>query len=187
MPSIEPLQPNADNPATMFGFKKKTYPTRQSLEPVRSAISDAFDLFDENFQKSWSIGLAPSAVGIAGGVAGAAVGKGTLVIGAVSGTHGAAALASGLAFAGTVIGGGMAAGIAVVAAPVAIVGGGAYLWARTKQQSRLDQEKQALLEVATTKLAAIGKHSWPKTLEDHVRRVEARLEDAISYLKNDLA
>src|SRR6185369_14432595 len=47
---------NADNPATLFGFKKKTYPARQSLEPVRGAISGAFDLFDENFQKSWSIG-----------------------------------------------------------------------------------------------------------------------------------
>jgi hypothetical protein len=64
--------------------------------------------------------IAKNASLAAGAVAGGTAAVGGVITGAATGTAGAAALTSGLATVGTIIGGGMFAGIAVVAAaPIA--------------------------------------------------------------------
>ena len=63
--------------------------------------------------------------GAAGAATGAGAAAGGVVAGAAAGTSGAAAITSGLAAVGSVVGGGMVAGIAVcMAAPVAGLGAG---------------------------------------------------------------
>ncbi len=122
---------------------------------------------------------------------GAGIGKATLVVGAAAGTKGAAALASGLAFAGGAVGGGMAAGIAVVAAPVAIVGAGAYAFAKYKGNLKLAKEKQELLQEALRRLADIAKRkeAWVsenEALRESIGGIEPRLKEAILNLRQDL-
>ena len=63
----------------------------------------------------------------------------------------AAGITSGLATAGALIGGGMAAGIGVLAAPIAILGIGGYALAKKKKHAR----NLAALNVAIEKLFAI--------------------------------
>jgi hypothetical protein len=88
------------------------------------------------------------------------------------------------------VGGGMAAGIAVVAAPVAIVGGGAYLYAKRKADARLRAEKQELLEEAERRLKALERLLADTEANESFRRyvegIRARLTDAITQLKRDL-
>ena len=64
--------------------------------------------------------------GVGGAAAGIGTTLGSTMAGAAAGTSGGAAVVSGLATAGAVVGGGMLAGTAVVAAAGAAVGIGAY-------------------------------------------------------------
>ena len=84
----------------------------------------------------------------------------------------------------------MAAGIAVVAAPVAIVGAGAYLYVKRKADLRLAAEKEQLLEEAEARRSALReKSNWQSAelgLRERVANIEVRLSDVIAHLKHDL-
>ena len=85
----------------------------------------------------------------------------------------------------------MAAGIAIVAVPVAVVGAGAFVFAKHKQQLKLTAEKEELLREATSRHEIITKmkkelSGGNEGLLDHIRRIDVRLEDAISHLTHDL-
>jgi hypothetical protein len=71
-------------------------------------------------------------------------------LGSVTGLS-AAGITSGLATAGSIVGGGMVAGIGVLAAPIAILGVGAYAIAKKKKNAKL----AAALGVAIKKLYEI--------------------------------
>jgi hypothetical protein len=69
----------------------------------------------------------------AGGAAGTAAGVGGTVAGAAAGTTGAAAISSGLSVIGGIVGGGMFAGVCIVAAGPLIggaIGYGIYKWVK---------------------------------------------------------
>ncbi len=75
-----------------------------------------------------------SAIGAGAGGAGSLAALSSL--GAVSGL-GAAGITSGLATAGAVVGGGMVAGIGVLAAPIAILGIAGFALAKRRKQAKL--------------------------------------------------
>ena len=79
----------------------------------------------------------------------------------------AAGLTSGLAAAGVLIGGGMAAGVAVLAAPIAVLGIVGYSIAKNREEARM--------------AAALGKAI------EKLYRIQARLIANAEYFRGELA
>ena len=172
-------------------FRKLIYPTRGSLKPVQDVLTEAAELCDEKFLSNWKLDVPPAAGGAIGAAAGVGVGKGTLVVGAAAGTKGAAALTSGSAFAGHAVGAGMAAGIGIVAAPVAALGAVGYSVFRHKQKKQLVAEKKELLGEAEVRRKSVQdlRTKWlerNRALEDRLQGCLVRLDDAIKHLRDDL-
>ena len=102
-------------------------------------------------------------------------------IGAVSGLS-AAGITSGLAAAGSIVGGGMAAGIGVLAAPVAILGVAGYAIAKSMKNSKsvaaLNTAIMKLYKIQS-KLAANAKyfHAELNTLNIVIGELEKKLNE----------
>ncbi len=105
-----------------------------------------------------------SAVGAAAGGAGSLA---ALVLGGKVVGLSAAGITSGLSAAGAIVGGGMAAGIGVLAAPVAILGIAGYALAKKHKNAKL----------ATALATAISK----------LYSVLERLQENAEYFKNEIA
>lgn len=167
------------------------YRTADALVPVRKLLREAGEALADKGRVSWKFKI-PSAVGAAAGTAiGGAAGAATVVVGAAAGAHGAAAITSGLAFAGSLAGGGMVAGIAVAAAPAAVLGIVGYAFLAKRNHRKLLQEKQALLHEALRKHdSAIRTQQQATSISEdelhYLRGLIARLGDVISNLRGDL-
>ena len=104
---------------------------------------------------------------------------------------GAAGLTSGLAAAGAIVGGGMAAGVFVLAAPVAILAVAGYgVFSHTKN-NKLKQEKERLYQEALKKHDAIlnllsTETNASKERIDYLNSLINALTRAIKDLKDDL-
>jgi hypothetical protein len=131
------------------------YESLSALKPIQKLVSEAGAAIDDKARTLFKSDV-PEVLGAAGGIgAGAAAGAGILTASAASGTAGAAALTSGLATAGAVFGGGMVAGIWVIAAPAVILGV-AGIWAVARRNKRkLLQAKERLLQEALRKRDAL--------------------------------
>lgn len=112
------------------------------------ASEEVKDILDD--LESVSPGITEGAAATAGAAIGAG---GSLVALSTLGTAGlsAAGITSGLATAGALVGGGMVAGISVLAAPIALLGIGAFALAGRKKKARL----AAALRTAIEKLYAV--------------------------------
>lgn len=103
----------------------------------------------------------------------------------------AAGITSGLAAAGSIVGGGMVAGVFVLAAPVvALAAGGVGLAAHLKNK-KLRQEKERLYKEALKKHEAIiqalkSEADADKERLDYLQSLNILLRQAIKDLKNDL-
>lgn len=101
----------------------------------------------------------------------------------------AAGITSGLAAAGGIVGGGMVAGVFVLAAPVAVLGGvGVAAHLKNKQ---LRQEKERLYKEALSKHDAIIKAlkeeaDADKERMDYLQSLNILLQRAITDLQKDL-
>lgn len=86
----------------------------------------------------------------------------------------AAGITSGLAAAGSIVGGGMVAGIGVLAAPVALLGVGAYAIAKKRKNARL----AAALGTAISKLYAIQDRLLANSeyFKDEIAAIKATIE-----------
>ncbi|EDW8956993.1 hypothetical protein QB714_002132 [Salmonella enterica] len=86
----------------------------------------------------------------------------------------AAGITSGLAAAGSIVGGGMVAGIGVLAAPVALLGVGAYAIAKKRKNARL----AAALGTAISKLYAIQDRLLANAeyFKDEIAAIKATIE-----------
>jgi hypothetical protein len=127
----------------------------------------------------------------AGTAAGGYVGFLGMTAGAATGTSGAAAITSGLAAAGSLIGGGMLAGMAVVAAPAVVLGIAGYATLATRNHKKLVAEKQAILQEALRKQDAIQRRLRTdldnrEADVEHLRALSARLAEIIENLRGDL-
>lgn len=105
-------------------------------------VSGALGELMNGLLKSEAFGVGAAGAGL---VAGGAAGVGLL--GAL-GTAGfsAAGITSGLATAGAIVGGGMVAGIGVLAAPAIIIGGGAYVATSKVRHRKIVQEKEMIMQ-----------------------------------------
>lgn len=103
----------------------------------------------------------------------------------------AAGITSGLATAGSIIGGGMAAGVFVLAAPVAVLAVGGVGFATHLKNKQLRQEKERLYKEALKKHEAIiqalkAEADAYKERLDYLQSLNILLTQAIKDLKKDL-
>lgn len=103
----------------------------------------------------------------------------------------AAGIASGLATAGSIVGGGMVAGIFVLAAPVAVLAAGGVGLAAHLKNKQLRQEKERLYKEALKKHEGIiqalkSEADADKERLDYLQSLNILLTQAIKDLKKDL-
>ena len=103
----------------------------------------------------------------------------------------AVGITSGLATIGSVVGGGMVAGVFVMAAPVVVLAGGGILLASNLKNKQLKQEKERLYKEALQKHEAIiqalkTEADADKERLDYLQSLNILLTQAIKDLKNDL-
>lgn len=103
----------------------------------------------------------------------------------------AAGITSGLAAAGSIVGGGMVAGVFVLAAPVALLGGVGVGVASHLKYKQLRQEKERLYKEALSKHDAIIKALKEEADEDkerldYLQSLNILLQRAIEDLQKDL-
>lgn len=103
----------------------------------------------------------------------------------------AAGITSGLAAAGSIVGGGMVAGVFVLAAPVAVLAAGGVGLAAHLKNKQLRQEKERLYKEALKKHEAIiqalkSEADADKERLDYLQSLNILLTQAIKDLKNDL-
>ena len=170
---------------------KKNFKSIDSLKGVKDVIAEA-DLALKN--KSHSIAKSKISEALAGalgaGVGGTASFAALFFGGTVTGLS-AAGVTSGLAAAGAIVGGGMVAGVFVLAAPVAILGGLAYGVTSAHNNKKLKEEKERLYNLAIQKHQAIinelnNKASASMERIQTLEAINILLKKAISELKEDL-
>lgn len=103
----------------------------------------------------------------------------------------AAGITSGLAAAGSIVGGGMVAGVFVLAAPVALLAAGGVGVASHLKKKQLCQEKERLYQEALKKHEAIiqalkEESDADKERLDYLQSLNILLAQAVKELKHDL-
>ena len=99
----------------------------------------------------------------------------------------AAGITSGLAAAGSIVGGGMVAGVFVLAAPVAALAAGGVGLAAYLKNKQLRQEKERLYKEALKKHEALKSEAdADKERLDYLQSLNILLTQAIKDLKKDL-
>lgn len=168
------------------------YKNMDALQPVEKLIGEASAAVSDKSRVASDDQDINEALALAGGVgAGGAIGFAALYYAGVTGLS-AAGITSALAAAGALVGGGMAAGIAVIAAPAVLLGVGAYAYAAQKNKKRLVEKKEILLQEVLRKHNAIIEELTKTARENKERlsyltKLNTLLEAAINDLKADLA
>lgn len=172
--------------------KEPLYKNSDSLKPVEKLVEEANAAISDSKRTTSDDGDMNAALAAAGGVGtGGAIGFAALYYAGVTGLS-AAGITSALAAAGGLVGGGMAAGIAVLAAPAVLLGVGAYAWTAQKNKKRLVEKKEMLLQEVLRKHNAIisqlkNTSEQNKERVDYLTRLNTLLQAAIADLKNDLS
>ncbi|MBI2276854.1 MAG: hypothetical protein HYU74_05850 [Dechloromonas sp.] len=172
--------------------KDPIYKNLDALEPVEKLVNEAGAAISDKSRVASDDKDINEALALAGGVgAGGAIGFAALYYAGVTGLS-AAGITSALAAAGALVGGGMAAGIAVIAAPAVLLGVGAFAYAAQKNKKRLIEKKQMLLQEVLRKHNAIIEELTKTARENKERlsylsKLNTLLEAAICDLKADLA
>lgn len=168
------------------------YKTLESLEPITKFLKSVNKITET---KESVKDTDPYLKEILGAAAGAGIGAagsfGALGALGVAG-YSAAGITSGLAAAGSVVGGGMLAGIGVLAAPVAILGVGGYALISSKKKKELICKKEALLNDAIRKQNVIIEMLKQKInlTEEKIKELENTniyLDKIIESLRGDIS
>lgn len=171
--------------------KNLNFKSLDSLKSVENVINDASAALKDKSRTIAKSAIPEALVGAVGLGAGGAVGFAALYYGGTVVGMSAAGITSGLAAAGALVGGGMAAGVAVLAAPAVVLGGAGYIIARNHKEKKLKQEKERLYNVALQKQQAIIdelKHTASDANEriEYLTGLNLLLRKAIKELKEDL-
>lgn len=172
--------------------KDPIYKNADSLIPVEKLVTEASAAISDTKRVASDDGDMNAALAAAGGIGtGGAIGFAALYYAGVTGLS-AAGITSALAAAGALVGGGMAAGIAVLAAPAILLGVGGYAWAAQRNKKKLVEKKGMLLqEILRKHNAIIGQlkktSEQNKERTDYLTRLNTLLQAAIADLKSDLA
>lgn len=170
--------------------KDMNFQSIDSLQPLAKVIDEAAAAVNDKSRTIKESPIPEVLGGVIGAVAGGVASFGALYGLGVTGLS-AAGITSGLAAAGTIAGGGMVAGVFVLAAPVAILGGvgvGAVSHHKNKQ---LKQEKERLYSEALRKQNAIitslkDEVDANNERQEYLQSLNILLQKAIEDLQQDL-
>lgn len=179
----------------MYNYVKKknkmSFPSTDSLQYVVNVVNDAAMALDDPKRTIKESSIPEVLAGALGaGIGGVASFAALYGLGSVVGLSGAG-ITSGLAVAGSVVGGGMAAGIFVLAAPVAILAAGGVGVASRLKAKKLKQEKERLYKEALRKHEAIiqalkNSAQESKERQEYLQGLNILLQKAINDLQKDL-
>ena len=170
--------------------KDMKFKSMDSLNQVQNIIKEADLALNDKSRTTKNSSIPEVLAGALGAGAGGAIGFAALYAGGVVGLS-AAGITSGLAAAGAVVGGGMVAGIAVLAAPaVALAAGGVGIASHMKNK-KLREAKEVCYKNALAKQNAIiiarkKESEADKERIEYLTSLNILLEAAIRDLKHDL-
>lgn len=171
--------------------KEVIYKNIEALTPVEKVLNEVDKALGDQNRTDSDNDEIKEVLATAGGVAaGAGIGFAGLYFGGVTGLS-AAGITSGLAAAGGLIGGGMAAGVAVLAAPAVILGIGSYAFVSQRNKRKLKEKKELLLQEAMKKQNAIiselrKSSDDNKARADYLTKLNTLLQSIIIDLEGDL-
>lgn len=172
-------------------MKKQTnFKSMDSLNPIIKVVNEAEEALNNKTRVIANSAIPEVLAGAAGAVAGGAlsfialINLGTVGLSAVG-------ITSGLAAAGSIIGGGMVVGIGVLAAPAVILGAGAVGITAAVKRKKLTVKKEELLKAAVSKYGAIvhalkDEVNMTKERAEYLNSLNTLLQSAIRDLKADL-
>lgn len=174
--------------------KKKVdmkFQSQEALKTVQAVIDDADAALKDKSRRIDDSPIREAVAGAVGVGVGAGIGFAGLYLGGSVVGLSAAGITSGLAAAGGLIGGGMAAGIAVLAAPAVVLGGVAIGITSHAKNKKLQESKELLYKNAIKKQTAILKalkeeSDADKERIDYLNGLNVLLQAAIKDLKHDL-
>ncbi len=169
---------------------KMKFQSTDALKTVESVIIDADKALNDKSRRIDDSPLSEALTGAIGVGAGAGVGFAALYLGGTVGLS-AAGITSGLAAAGALVGGGMVAGIAVLAAPAVVLGGIGVGVASKVKSKKLREAKELVYKNALAKQTAIMKalkeeSDADKERLDYLNGLNVLLQKAIEDLQVDL-
>ena len=172
-------------------MSKKNFKNSAALKGVRDVIAEADIALKDRSSNIAKSKISEALAGALGaGVGGAASFSALYFGGTVTGLS-AAGITSGLAAAGSILGGGMVAGVFVLAAPIAILGGATYGLTTAHNNKKLKEEKERLYNLAIQKHQAIinelkNRASFSEDRIKYLESINIFLKKAITDLKEDL-
>lgn len=167
------------------------YKNISALAPVEKLVNEAGEALADPTRIKSNDGQLNEALGLASGVgAGGAIGFAALYFAGTTGLS-AVGISTGLATAGSLIGGGMAAGIGVLAAPAVILGVGGYAIIARRNVKKLIQRKEMLMQEILRKQNAVTEELKAENARNSERagyltRLNTLLQQAVVDLRSDL-
>lgn len=171
--------------------KDMVFQSVESLQQVVNVVNEAATALNDKSRTIRESAIPEVLAGALGaGIGGVGSFAALYGLGSVVGLS-AAGIASGLAAAGSIVGGGMAAGVFVLAAPVAALAAGGVGLAAHLKNKQLRQEKERLYKEALKKHEAIiqalkSEADADKERLDYLQSLNILLTQAIKDLKKDL-
>ena len=124
--------------------KNMKFQSEDALKTVQSVLNEADSALNDKSRTIKTSAIPEALAGALGVGTGSAIGFAALYLGGSVAGLSAAGITSGLAAAGAVVGGGMAAGIAVLAAPAVVLGGAGVGIASHLKNKRLREARNPL-------------------------------------------
>ena len=170
--------------------KDMVFQSVDSLQKVVNVVNEAAEAMidrSRTIRKSAIPEVLAGSLGVGIGGVGSFValyGLGTVGVSAIG-------ITSGLSAAGAIVGGGMVAGVFVLAAPIAVLGAGGVALASHLKNKQLRQEKERLYKEVLKKHQAIieamkNEADSDKERLDYLQSLNILLNQAIKDLKKDL-
>jgi len=170
--------------------KDMNFQSVESLQQVVNVVNEASAALDDKTRTIRESSI-PEVLGGALGAGIGGVGSFAALYGLGTVGLSAAGITSALAAAGSVVGGGMVAGVFVLAAPVAVLAAGGVGVAAHLKNKQLRQEKERLYQEALKKHQAIiealkNEADADKERLDYLQSLNILLTQALKDLKQDL-
>lgn len=170
--------------------KAMNFQSIEALQPVANVVNEATAALDDETRTVRESSI-PEVLGGALGATAGGIASFAALYGLGTAGLSAAGMTSALAAAGAVVGGGMAAGVFVLAAPVAIGAGVGVGLAAKLRADQLKQEKERLYEEALRKHQAIiqvlkEETNATKERMEYLQSLNILLTKAIEELREDL-
>ncbi len=171
--------------------KDMKFQSQDALKTVQSVIDDADKALNDTSRKMSDSPIAEALAGAVGVGVGTGISFAWLYLGGKVVGLSAPGITSALAAAGHLIGGGMAAGIGVLAAPAVVLGGTGVGVASHIKNKKLREAKELVYKNAIAKQTAIVKALSEETDADkeridYLNGLNTLLQAAIEDLRHDL-